>query len=208
MKFAEHLSAHITPEWRKQYIAYEVSLLVIFSFTLARTSRGPAKLRPGQRVLRCSPRCISNWQLTNEKLWDYVDYLWHATNCLPKSWFCYWNLLIVTLGIRAFQLDLNRSTQKDYRIAVVALSRVFPLLTLSTLFHPGTDRIEAWYSCIMICNLNLANSKFVGKVKNNIPTTVQLQTNVFKWLVIVYNFIFSESFNVIFNCIIFINIRY
>ena len=25
MKFAEHLSAHITPEWRKQYIQYEVS---------------------------------------------------------------------------------------------------------------------------------------------------------------------------------------
>lgn len=25
MKFAEHLSAHITPEWRKQYISYEVS---------------------------------------------------------------------------------------------------------------------------------------------------------------------------------------
>jgi len=25
MKFAEHLSAHITPEWRKQYINYEVS---------------------------------------------------------------------------------------------------------------------------------------------------------------------------------------
>lgn len=24
MKFAEHLSAHITPEWRKQYISYEV----------------------------------------------------------------------------------------------------------------------------------------------------------------------------------------
>lgn len=24
MKFAEHLSAHITPEWRKQYINYEV----------------------------------------------------------------------------------------------------------------------------------------------------------------------------------------
>lgn len=24
MKFAEHLSAHITPEWRKQYIQYEV----------------------------------------------------------------------------------------------------------------------------------------------------------------------------------------
>lgn len=23
MKFAEHLSAHITPEWRKQYINYE-----------------------------------------------------------------------------------------------------------------------------------------------------------------------------------------
>lgn len=26
MKFAEHLSAHITPEWRKQYINYEVNL--------------------------------------------------------------------------------------------------------------------------------------------------------------------------------------
>lgn len=25
MKFAEHLTAHITPEWRKQYINYEVS---------------------------------------------------------------------------------------------------------------------------------------------------------------------------------------
>lgn len=24
MKFAEHLAAHITPEWRKQYIQYEV----------------------------------------------------------------------------------------------------------------------------------------------------------------------------------------
>ena len=23
MKFAEHLAAHITPEWRKQYISYE-----------------------------------------------------------------------------------------------------------------------------------------------------------------------------------------
>lgn len=23
MKFAEHLAAHITPEWRKQYILYE-----------------------------------------------------------------------------------------------------------------------------------------------------------------------------------------
>lgn len=27
MKFAEHLTAHITPEWRKQYINYEVSLV-------------------------------------------------------------------------------------------------------------------------------------------------------------------------------------
>lgn len=26
MKFAEHLQAHITPEWRKQYINYEVSV--------------------------------------------------------------------------------------------------------------------------------------------------------------------------------------
>lgn len=28
MKFTEHLSAHITPEWRKQYIQYEVSFVV------------------------------------------------------------------------------------------------------------------------------------------------------------------------------------
>jgi len=26
MKFAEHLSAHITPEWRKQYITYEACI--------------------------------------------------------------------------------------------------------------------------------------------------------------------------------------
>ena len=32
MKFAEHLAAHITPEWRKQYIQYEVRKL--FSFPL------------------------------------------------------------------------------------------------------------------------------------------------------------------------------
>lgn len=25
MKFAEHLSAHVTPEWKKQYLNYEVS---------------------------------------------------------------------------------------------------------------------------------------------------------------------------------------
>lgn len=30
MKFAEHLSAHITPEWRKQYINYEVCMQFIF----------------------------------------------------------------------------------------------------------------------------------------------------------------------------------
>lgn len=29
MKFAEHLTAHITPEWRKQYINYEVCLFFI-----------------------------------------------------------------------------------------------------------------------------------------------------------------------------------
>jgi len=25
MKFSEHLTAHVTPEWHKQYITYEVS---------------------------------------------------------------------------------------------------------------------------------------------------------------------------------------
>lgn len=34
MKFAEHLSAHITPEWRKQYINYEVKRIENQSITL------------------------------------------------------------------------------------------------------------------------------------------------------------------------------
>lgn len=33
MKFAEHLSAHITPEWRKQYINYEV---ILWSTTISK----------------------------------------------------------------------------------------------------------------------------------------------------------------------------
>lgn len=32
MKFAEHLSAHITPEWRKQYINYEVCIVLFVHF--------------------------------------------------------------------------------------------------------------------------------------------------------------------------------
>lgn len=36
MKFAEHLLAHITPEWRKQYINYEVIWHFTFcSFTIS-----------------------------------------------------------------------------------------------------------------------------------------------------------------------------
>lgn len=31
MKFAEHLSAHITPEWRKQYIQYEAFKDMLYS---------------------------------------------------------------------------------------------------------------------------------------------------------------------------------
>ncbi|ESP04785.1 hypothetical protein LOTGIDRAFT_96895, partial [Lottia gigantea] len=30
MKFAEHLGAHITPEWRKQYIQYEVMKTMLY----------------------------------------------------------------------------------------------------------------------------------------------------------------------------------
>jgi len=33
MKFAEHLAAHITPEWRKQYISYEVGQNVIIIYS-------------------------------------------------------------------------------------------------------------------------------------------------------------------------------
>lgn len=31
MKFAEHLSAHITPEWRKQYISYEEMKAMLYT---------------------------------------------------------------------------------------------------------------------------------------------------------------------------------
>ncbi|XP_060811196.1 solute carrier family 53 member 1-like [Bombus pascuorum] len=31
MKFAEHLSAHITPEWRKQYISYEEMKVMLYT---------------------------------------------------------------------------------------------------------------------------------------------------------------------------------
>ena len=32
MKFAEHLAAHITPEWRKQYIQYEEMKVISVNF--------------------------------------------------------------------------------------------------------------------------------------------------------------------------------
>ena len=31
MKFAEHLAAHITPEWRKQYISYEEMKAMLYT---------------------------------------------------------------------------------------------------------------------------------------------------------------------------------
>ena len=31
MKFAEHLGAHITPEWRKQYIQYEEMKAMLYA---------------------------------------------------------------------------------------------------------------------------------------------------------------------------------
>lgn len=42
MKFAEHLTAHITPEWRKQYINYEVRFQ-IFSNNAKKTIRNCEK---------------------------------------------------------------------------------------------------------------------------------------------------------------------
>ena len=30
MKFAEHLSAHITPEWRVQYVQYEQMKMMLY----------------------------------------------------------------------------------------------------------------------------------------------------------------------------------
>lgn len=31
MKFAEHLAAHITPEWRKQYLQYDEMKMLIYN---------------------------------------------------------------------------------------------------------------------------------------------------------------------------------
>jgi len=55
MKFAEHLSAHITPEWRKQYITYEARI----TFGKARNDKREHIQCPSQwppLVLGCTPR--------------------------------------------------------------------------------------------------------------------------------------------------------
>jgi hypothetical protein len=39
MKFAEHLSAHITPEWRKQYINYEVNGIENITYKISLIAR-------------------------------------------------------------------------------------------------------------------------------------------------------------------------
>lgn len=55
MKFAEHLSAHITPEWRKQYIQYEVPAAT----RVWEDSKGPPSRQPdlhGRLPLLLPPR--------------------------------------------------------------------------------------------------------------------------------------------------------
>lgn len=44
MKFTEHLSAHITPEWRKQYIQYEVSSMLTCAWLAAELASWLAQL--------------------------------------------------------------------------------------------------------------------------------------------------------------------
>lgn len=57
MKFAEHLAAHITPEWRKQYIQYEVRPRAALRAPAPRSSRCPrAVLMERQRVCPCTAR--------------------------------------------------------------------------------------------------------------------------------------------------------
>lgn len=52
MKFAEHLAAHITPEWRKQYISYEVGhvLMTIVSPVRRTFVAGTIGINPGHCV--------------------------------------------------------------------------------------------------------------------------------------------------------------
>lgn len=67
MKFAEHLTAHITPEWRKQYINYEVS---------AENRR----LKVQKNMYPWDTRTSVLFPLSLCQLWRHVPHqLWHPT---------------------------------------------------------------------------------------------------------------------------------
>lgn len=63
MKFAEHLGAHITPEWRKQYIQYEEMKAMLY----AAVEEAPSAEVVEQEVLQ---RYFANF---DEKFFTFCD---------------------------------------------------------------------------------------------------------------------------------------
>lgn len=63
MKFAEHLSSHITPEWRKQYLQYEVNTCLLRFGIKWGWIGACAKLFSGRR---------SNWIINIEKFFFQI----------------------------------------------------------------------------------------------------------------------------------------
>jgi SPX domain protein involved in polyphosphate accumulation len=62
MKFAEHLSAHITPEWRKQYISYEVQT---FKFTLCECKDN---IDTKNKIVTWAPRITEEYYILGIKI--------------------------------------------------------------------------------------------------------------------------------------------
>lgn len=92
MKFTEHLSAHITPEWRKQYIQYEVServsewassMLAAARLAAARLAvAGCCHFRPNKGRLN-NVAGVDVWNVWNVFHEEYVSgsvcvYLWYC----------------------------------------------------------------------------------------------------------------------------------
>lgn len=51
MKFAEHLSAHITPEWRQAYINYEVGIEIKYVKKIMIQKRAMRAEKPQKRIV-------------------------------------------------------------------------------------------------------------------------------------------------------------
>ena len=77
MKFAEHLAAHITPEWRKQYIEYEEMKTMLYKAMETQIS-AEGKRRPVSTFLLLIASCLSlSFSLTVHP----ASCLWRLRRC-------------------------------------------------------------------------------------------------------------------------------